>query len=251
VSGSLSPDEFRSAYRRLESAFQLQAESDSAVYLPNPRPIGPADFVFVAMEPSLGGWAGGSPDVGRGMVEEGYLNFIYDYEGFLLHHAARHYACGPGQTYHITDISKGAMPVKDAGIARTERYDRWFPLLADELRLVCHEGTTIYAIGSAVADFLKSKGRNPAGELLHYSQVAASFRKRAALERPDDFVRFASSIQHADIVATARKVMDVSGFPARFQDEVLVRLAKAGLTESRKHLLFTYKSTLSEYRTGS
>ena len=61
---------------------------------------------------------------------------MYDYEGFLLHYAARHYACGPGQSCHITDISKGAMPVKAANVARTERHDRWFPLLADELRLV-------------------------------------------------------------------------------------------------------------------
>ena len=249
MSRSLSPDEFKSSYRRLEVAFRSQAQSDGAVYLPNPRPIRPVDFVFVAMEPSLGGWAGGSPDVGRRMVEEGYLNFMYDYEGFILHHAARHYACGPGETYHITDISKGAMPVKDAGIARTERYDRWYPLLADELQLVCREGATIYAIGNPVSDFLTSKGMDPADVLLHYSQVAASFRKRAALERPDDFVKFSSSIHHDEIVVTARQVMDESGFPARFQDQVLARLRKAGLTESRKHLLFTYQTTLSRYRT--
>ena len=179
------------------------------------------------------------------MVKEGYLNFMYDYEGFLLHYAARHYACGPGQTYHITDISKGAMPVKDANVARTERYDRWFPLLADELRLVGREGAKIYAIGSAVADFLTSKGRDPAGELLHYSPVAASYRPRAALERPDDFVRFASSIHHDKIVTFARQVMDESEFPAKFRDPVLKRLWNAELTESRKHLLFTYQVSLS------
>lgn len=62
-------ESFAAAYQRVESKFRSQAEKEGAVYLPNPRPFGPVDVVFVAMEPSLGGWAGGSPDTGRKLVE--------------------------------------------------------------------------------------------------------------------------------------------------------------------------------------
>ncbi|MBD04581.1 MAG: hypothetical protein CME24_09585 [Gemmatimonadetes bacterium] len=54
---------FKAAYQTLEAKFRDQAEHDGSVYLPNPGPTGPVDYVFVAMEPSLGGWAGGSPDL--------------------------------------------------------------------------------------------------------------------------------------------------------------------------------------------
>jgi hypothetical protein len=49
VSGS-----FARKYEGLEKTFRRLAKEDRAVYLPNPRPRGPADFIFIAMEPSLG-----------------------------------------------------------------------------------------------------------------------------------------------------------------------------------------------------
>ena len=48
---------FHEKYRDLEDRFRVLAEADGDVYLPNVEPAGPARYVFIAMEPSLGRWA--------------------------------------------------------------------------------------------------------------------------------------------------------------------------------------------------
>ena len=45
--------DFGRQYAGLEERFRLQAETDGDVFLPNVPPLGPVDFVFIALEPSL------------------------------------------------------------------------------------------------------------------------------------------------------------------------------------------------------
>jgi hypothetical protein len=101
------------------------AEADGDIFVPNPEPLGPVDYVFICMEPSLGRWAP-SPDVARAKVEAGFRNFVFSIEDFILHFCIKQYLCEPTQRYLITDWSKGAMLVEQAGVARTDRYDRWY-----------------------------------------------------------------------------------------------------------------------------
>jgi hypothetical protein len=84
----------------------------------------------------------------RAEVEAGFRNFVSSMEDFLLHFSVREYL---GGTYHITDPSKGAMLVRRAGVARTERYDRWYGLLLEEVDIVGAPGAIIISVGSAVA----------------------------------------------------------------------------------------------------
>ena len=118
----INPD-FHAAYRALEKQMKDRAEADGDVFLPTAEPEGPAHYVLIAMEPSLGRWAR-SPDEARLKVEEGFRNFLSSVEVIILHFCIRQYLCGPEERYHITDLSKGAMLVGNAHLARDERYGR-------------------------------------------------------------------------------------------------------------------------------
>ena len=67
---------------------KVLAEADGDVFLPNPEPLGPVEYVFVCMEPSLGRWAR-SLDEARSKVEAGFHNFVYSIEDFIFTSASR------------------------------------------------------------------------------------------------------------------------------------------------------------------
>jgi hypothetical protein len=72
---------------------------------------------LICLEPSLGHWAR-SVTKARERVASGFRNFLTDIEPMLLHFSVRRFLCEKGQHYHITDFSKAAMLVKQAGAAR-------------------------------------------------------------------------------------------------------------------------------------
>src|SRR5260370_37709699 len=142
--------DFHAAYRELEMRMKALAEADGDVFLPTAEPEGPAHYVLIAMEPSLRGWAR-SADEARKKVEAGFRNFLFSVEVIILHFCIRRYLCGPGEGYHITDLSKGAMLVDHAGQDRFDRWDRCDPLLQEEIDLVATQNADIVAIGKVVA----------------------------------------------------------------------------------------------------
>jgi hypothetical protein len=232
---------FRTAYRELEARMKVLAEADGDVFLPNPEPLGPVEYVFVCMEPSLGRRAR-SADEARSKVEAGARNFVSSFEDFILHFCIREYLCEPTQRYHITDLSKGAMLVERAGLARTRRYDRWYPLLVEELDLVASSETRVFAVGNVVAEYLELRAfARPFTKVIHYSGVAAQARARGIVGHEDSFEQLKSSVSLADILTTAEDVLMASGVPADFRDESMARLAKSQLSESRQQLIFNYK----------
>jgi len=132
---------------------KARSEADGDVFLPNPEPLGPVEYVFVCMEPSLCRRAR-SPGEAKARVEAGIRNFVSSVEDFILHFCIRQYLCEPAEHYHITDLSKGAMLVERASIDRSPRYDRWYGPLVEELDLVAKPGAGIFAVGNAVAQHL-------------------------------------------------------------------------------------------------
>ena len=123
-------------------------------YLPNFAPSGPVDYVLVAMEPSTG-VSGGHDGGDSGPA----LNFSWSVDDFILHYCVRRYLCRSGESYHLTDLSKGSTTVKDAGVRRRAGYERWYPLLRDELALLNKAGRTrLITAGRVVEDFLSRKG---------------------------------------------------------------------------------------------
>ena len=244
---------FSERYARLERRFQNQVEKDRKVfgleggYVPNFPPSGPVDYVFVAMEPSTG-VPGGHDCHGS----EPPLNFSWSVEDFILHYCVRNYLCGSGERYHLTDLAKGGMTVRDARTRRQERYERWYPLLREELALLNRPGRTrLIAIGKVVADFLKSKGLFERVErVLHYSRVNVAHWKKGIEPWAGDFPEF-------------RRVFDEEAFrasvPEILADSPLASYAahrpEGGgpfrLTESRMKLMLYYKNRFGELRDAS
>lgn len=217
------------------------AESDGDVFLPNPEPNGPVDYILICMEPSLGRWAR-SPAEARRKVQEGFRNFLYSMEDFILHFCARRYLCDAGERYHITDFSKGAMLVTHAAVDRQERYDRWYELLLAEIELVGTPQAGIVAVGSAVARHLERRGfPRPFTRIIHYSGQAAWARNEGIRGREQEFETFKASVSHADLITTARDVLEESDVPDDLRDATLTRLERQQLTPSRKRLMFSYK----------
>jgi len=230
---------FRDAYQDLEDRMRTLAEEEENVYVRNPRPSGSVQYIFICMEPSLGG---GSPEELRAYIEAGARNFLNSVEDFLLHFAARRYLCDSGERYHITDVSKGAMPVSQAGTNRQERYDRWYSLLQEELDLVATPDAHCFAVGKVVQDFLIERNfQRPFSYLLHYSPQAARARNKGVEGHEIRFKAFRGTVSIEDVIVEAEQVLDEVGLPDRFRDQALARLEDSRLTPSRKKLLFNYK----------
>jgi hypothetical protein len=242
---------FERAYRNLEKQMGLLAKTDKAAFLPNPEPEGPVNYVVICMEPSLGRWAS-SVKQAKSRVKEGFRNFLPSDETSILHFCIRHYLCRPGERYHITDLSKGAMSVAEAKNGREKRYKKWFELLKKEIDLVATPNARIFAVGNKVSQFLgkQQEFRRPVTEVIHYSGQAGNARNKGIMRKDEKFQAFKNSISHDDLVATAKDVLATAGVPIKIQEETLSRLKNFKLTDSRRKLIFTYKEKFELIRLG-
>ena len=241
-------DSFAAGYTELETTFRRLAEEDNTTYLPNPAPHGPVDFIFIAMEPSMGRWARSAEDT-KHWVSHGFRNFLLSIDDFILHYSIRRFLCRAGRAYHITDVSKGPMFVRQARHNRWARWDRWYASLVQEIALVGKPDATILALGEEVALFLRRKGFNSLnGTTLHPSGNAAAYRKRAVEGREAEFTRFAASVTIDDIVKVAEDATIEARFPEWMRQQILGRLLNRDLSLSQKQLLFTYEVYFEAFR---
>ena len=198
----------RTAFHNLERLFRAQVEKDRehsiervvqgcGVYLPCVEPKGQVDYVFVGMEPSFG-WANGIEHAEK-KIAEGMRNFARsgnDKEPlslFIL--SIKRFLCQQGGTYHLTDVSKGAMPVTVAALDRNRRYEEWYPLLLREIEIVGKPSAPVIAIGKKVEAFLKKRDLDgTTGRSLqavpHYSPQASGFYKIEAENDREGFKAF-------------------------------------------------------------
>ena len=226
----------KARYKDLERLSRAQVDRDRAhaegrgVYLPCLQPEDQVDYIFVGMEPSFK-WANGDEDAEK-MIRKGFRNFW----GFerppskllpnkpkeplrLFVDSIDRFLCQSEETYHLTDFSKGAMPVKVAGLDRDRRYKEWHPLLLEEIEIVGKPRAPVISIGKEVWDFLREhdlagKTGRPLHRVLHYSDNAAPHRGREAASDPDGFAEF--------------KAEELGQWPA-------------GLSLTKEQLIFTYK----------
>ena len=61
-------------------------------------------------------------------------------------------------TYYFTDLAHGTMKAGSKGAKDPSKYERWFPLLKEELALVAKPNAKIISIGNTVSKFLAEKG---------------------------------------------------------------------------------------------
>ncbi|HEY1266712.1 MAG TPA: hypothetical protein VGH16_05610 [Candidatus Binatia bacterium] len=246
-------ESFQTVYQRLEARMKALADDDRTVFVPNPVPAAPVDYLFVCMEPSLGRWARSAVDA-RARLDEGFKNFLESVETSIFHYCIRHYLCGSTERYHLTDLSKGAMLVEDAGIARIQRYDRWYPLLQDEIELVASKDAMIIGVGGEVYRYLneKSSGERVSGRILrtvmHYSDQAGRARSKGISGHEQEFEAFKNSVTLEDVRATAEDVIKDACVPPKIKERVLLRLKENCLTLSRQRLMFNYKMRFESLR---
>ena len=201
----------KSAYEDLERRFRAQVVRDrehvlervnqgSGVYLPGRQPKSQVDYIFVGMEPSFR-WAD-SIEQAEKKIEEGARNFARPGNKgeplalFML--SIERFLCKGGETYHLTDLSKGAMPGTVAALDRDRRYKEWYPLLLEEIEIVGKRGAPVIAIGRKVERFLKrselkEKTDRSLYAVQHYSLQASAYFKREAEMDPEGFEVFNKS----------------------------------------------------------
>ena len=169
----------------------------------------------------------------------------------LLHFSVRRFLCENGQHYHITDFSKGAMLVKEAGVARADRYKRWYGLLKEEIDLIAAPRASVIAVGKAAAEHL-GVHEFPRGitTVIHYSPLASRSRTARLAGHEDRFREFESSLSFEEVLATAQEVLAESRVPAEIRKEAFTRLARSQLTESRRKLVYCYKLDFEAIRSA-
>ena len=246
---------FRERISALEKKFCQQVEDDRekhgivSSFVHNIEPQGPVDFVLVAMEPSLGvrqkkdEYPEDSSQIER--------NFCWSTEDFILHFCIREYLCQAGQTYHLTDLSKGGMAVRKAKENPRPKYERWYPLLKKELQLVAKPGETrIIAIGNVVRDFLRGKHLCESLEtILHYAPTAAGHRNRKIQPWKESFPKFCEGFDGSTFEKSVVEVLKEAKMESYIDHRLKVPGNKSKLTESRMKLIFYYKNRFEELRT--
>ena len=226
----------KTRYCRLERSFKEQVEKDKVhaiervkqvgrVYLPCQEPEGQVDYIFVGMEPSFN-WARNIDAEAK--IAEGFRNFRRPNDDkhplALFICSIERFLCEPA--YHLTDLSKGAMPVEVAALDRDRRYKEWYPLLLEEIEIVGKPGAPVIAIGTKVWDVfqrrdLSAESGRPLHRVLHYSDNAAPHRGREAASDPEGFAEF--------------KAEELGRWPA-------------DLSLSKEQLIFTYRKQFDAIR---
>ena len=135
---------FVQAYRELEVKFKAMVDKDKhshgidSVFLHNVYPTNRVDYVLVGMEPGLNGT---DVDTAREKVAAcEFENWGRYPQTSTLVFAVWKYLCDEDKTkYYFTDLAHGAMNTKLKDAKDGDRYERWFPLLEEELALVVHQ----------------------------------------------------------------------------------------------------------------
>lgn len=243
--GTSSVKKFQEKYQDLAIEMQKQAELEGAIFLPNMEPKKPANFIFICMEPSIGRWARTS-EVGKRKVDAGFRNFTSSFEAIIFHFCVQQYLCKTNETYHFTDISKGAMTIESANTDRVDRYKRWHGLLLSELKLVAAPDAKIFAVGKAVAYYLENAGAQSRfpylfQPIIHYSSLAGKARAEGIIGHEKDFEKFRGSVTLDHLLNAADRIFDSMPTMEMFRESTLKSIRAGELSESRQKLIYNYK----------
>lgn len=241
---------FDERYVELEAKFRQRVKDDwqhgvRSLYWPVIPPKGPVDYVLIGMEPSTGRKIT-EPTPNYSMPVPHYNQAVAT-ENFLLNHCVRNYLCRGDETYHLTDLSKGAMAVKDARGRPWKRWEMWYQLLEEELRLLWKPGKTrIIAVGRKVESFLGSKGLCKRVEyVLHFNKNGVAQAAKRSQRWADGFEEFTRNLRCEDFDTSVRAVL--SRVAASDYIEGMVA-SRRRLTPGRRWLMFYYKNRFEEIR---
>ena len=190
---------FAQAYSELEDKFKAMVDLDNrchdikSLFLPNVEPTGQVDYVLVGMEPGLSGCDKDFETAKQKIAEGKCENWgRYPQENTLVF-AVWKYLCDEDKaTYYFTDLAHGTMKAGSKGTNDPSKYERWFPLLEEELGLVAKPNAKIISIGNTASKFLAEKGlHGQAGMVAHPAPMGLGFAGKAIpanKERWDKFL---------------------------------------------------------------
>ena len=250
---------FSQRYEDLERKFCKQVQKDfdccglESVMLRNIQPDGPVDFILIAQEPARGGQTltGIRPSDWECVKDRENRNFCGHVYDFMFHYCVKNYLCGEDQTYYLTDLSKGAMSVKQAAATSHETYIRWYPLLVEELNLLAKPGQTqVIAIGGKVRSFLRRRKQfKGIDRVIHYSRAANGARARAVRPYLYEFPEFAEMLKFDDILDMTEDVLCQAKYSEKSRkDKIRVLCHGSRLTDTRKKSVFYYKKRFEELK---
>lgn len=236
----------------------LRAEDPEArmVHLPTLLPLKPVPYIVVSAEPSLG-FAKDKSDWGvEAMVAGGYRNFMHSWEDFILHHCLKKKL----RNYYATSISKAALDAQNSDHWRDVFLKASLPTFLHEVELLSTPDAVILPLGNRTAQFLAEVDvpRTVAKPLIHFSRTASRWRSRLPEAHPEAYQTFAKDLEPIQLIRSADHTLmtlyqmeaSIFGTPVPY-DLIQNRLdylrdSKAGLSESRKQLIFTYFMQLDE-----
>ncbi len=170
------------------------------------------------------------------------------------HYYIRKYLLQNGERYHLTDLAKGGMDIKEAKRTATVRYERWYPLLEKEIHLLTKPGKTkLIAISRKVAVHLRRKlaGKRHVHRVLHYSRTVREVHIDKNIEPwREQFHEFSKSVDEdafkRDFEESIKAVLHDA-----CMDSYIDRRPEGGkpinLNDSRsRKLMFYYKNKFSE-----
>ena len=187
---------FAEAYRELEDKFKWMVGKDGmchgiqSVFLPNVEPTGQVDYVLVGMEPGVNGV--GLKTAKKEIAASTRENWGRCPQTNTLVFAVWKYLCDEDQTkYYFTDLAHGAMNGKSKGARDQDKYERWYPLLEEELALVAKPDAKIISIGHTACRFLAEKGlHGHAGMVAHPSGQALGHAGKEIPAHPELWKQF-------------------------------------------------------------
>jgi len=99
----------------------------------------------------------------------------------------------------------------------------------------------IWAIGNTVSRFLDGK-QVVTREIIHFSGQNAAKQNESVRGKESEFREFSRTVSVNDISRTARDVTTGAGFAPGLVAAAVARVEKSELTDSRKKLIFAYKT---------
>jgi len=86
--------------------------------------------------------------------------------------------------------------------------------------------------------------------VIHYSGQAGSARRSAIVGHEAEFDAYSSSVSLDDVLDEAEVVLEEAALPPQCRTTTLRRLASNNLSQSRRQLMFHYKTEFESMRRG-
>lgn len=254
--GVTLPEDKLKELEELENKFKEDHPED--VYLRNILPFRKVDYIFIGTEPSLKRWTIRSNDEERKKdadekIRDGFKNFIFSAEDFILKYAIENYLKLP---YYITDISKIALPTDE--IDKNKYWKNGLTILKKEIALYSNEKTKIISIGRIQVPFLIREGilSNEKDCLWHFSSQNSVRRNKYAIDNNDkyeEFIKRIPLIEHILIFAENYLSKNCMAQTGIIRELCLKSLKKARsknneLSDAKKKLLFYLFNEFHEFQ---